>query len=509
MSGKVYLVGAGPGDPGLLTCKGKELLMNCQVVVYDRLASDALLELVSLDCKKIDVGKRVGNHPFLQSEINEILVEEAKNGNFVVRLKGGDPFVFGRGGEEIKRLQEEDISYEVIPGITSAIAVPEWAGIPVTHRGVSQSFHVITGHTADGAEGMSEDISQLAKLNGTLIFLMGVGNLEKIVDELLKGGMSETTPVAIIERGTLVDQRITRGKIASIVQLAQQRNVESPAIILVGNVANLDFSCEKITPKKKYKVGIIGTDHMFSKMAESLIDKGGQAISIIRTQIVSRKNANWDSFCQKVGSMEPLNQEGRDWVLFTSANGVEEFFRRMFEQNIDRRKLGNFMFAVLGEGTGKKLEEYGYYADFMPQKSSGESCGEGLAEIMSDEDIVYIPRATKGSQELVSLLSKKAKEVVDMTIYELELEYDPNQLKQLIHGCDYVSFFNGMAVDEFMSKIDGGENLLEDVAVVALGNKTASVLNKWKIKEQIISECCRVEDLCNKIREDYDGRWNV
>ena len=505
MRGKVYLVGAGPGDTGLITCRGKELLKRCQVVVYDRLASEQLLNLVSDDCRKIDVGKRVGKHPFLQNEINEILVREAKNGYFVVRLKGGDPFVFGRGGEEIQRLQEENIPYEVIPGITSAIAVPEWAGIPVTHRGVSQSFHVITGHTADGDSEMAEDIKTLAKLNGTLIFLMGVGNLEKIVDELESGGRNPLTPVAIIENGTMKNQRVTRGNLATICKLARDNQVKSPAIILVGNVVNLDFQSRQNSIQRFLRVGVVGTEHMFLKMRNELKAFGGEAVQIGCTNICIKECGQWDLFCQHLKCEASVEASKRKWIAFTSANGVEVFFQRLREKQIDVRRLWNYHFAVIGEGTKVKLQEYGFYSDFMSEIYSGEGFGKELAKILKSEDEVYIPRAEGGSQELVQILLDVTKYVFDMEIYNLNFDIDDGVDK--LGEIDYLTFFNETTACEFMNRY-GKLEILNSMSIAVLGQKTFKALSKIGFQAQILSEKCKVEELCNKIREDYTSRWN-
>lgn len=509
MKGKVYLVGAGPGDAGLLTCRGKELLEQCQVVVYDRLASNQLLDLVPDECRKIDVGKRVGNHPYVQSEINEILVREAKNGYFVVRLKGGDPFVFGRGGEEIQRLIEEEIPYEVIPGITSAIAVPEWAGIPVTHRGVSQSFHVITGHTADGNEDMSEDIKKLAKLNGTLIFLMGIGNLKRIVDKLLEGGKDENTKVAIIENGTMPNQRVTRGNLASIVQRASEQRVEAPAIILVGNVAELNFESSRELQKIGARVGVVGTSHMFSKMRHYMDQVGGTAIQIGTTQIIPQECPTWNQFCMNLKVGEYAKAKDAKWIVFTSSNGVNMFFSRLREEHIDQRKLACFHFAVIGEGTGNKLQEYGYVADFMPSVFSGECFGDELSKILHKEDWVYLPRAVGGSKELINRFLHKTDHVVDMGIYDLRLNMNMDSADTVnkLQTCDYLAFFNSSTVHEFMEQFENKE-ILSQVSVAALGMKTELELEKWGVTGQIISNGCQVEELCNMIREDYQKEWN-
>ena len=239
--GTVYLIGAGPGDPELITVKGLKRLQTCEVVIYDRLASFQLLDEVKEDCVKIYVGKEAGQHSKTQEEINQIMVTYAKKYEHVVRLKGGDSFVFGRGGEEIEALKKHNIAYEVVPGITSAIAVPEMAGIPVTHRGMSQSFHVITGHTSSLDHTLTDNYEVLAKLEGTLVFLMGLGNLAKIADQLIQHGKAVTTPVAVISNGTMIHQTTIRATLGTILDLVHEKEISSPAIIVIGQTAGLEY----------------------------------------------------------------------------------------------------------------------------------------------------------------------------------------------------------------------------------------------------------------------------
>ena len=237
----VYLIGAGPGDPGLITVKGLEFIKQCDTIIYDRLGTYQLLEMVKPDCRRIYVGKQAGSHYKKQPEINEILVEEGRRGNMVVRLKGGDPFVFGRGGEEVTALLEAGIPFQVIPGITSAVAVPEVCGIPVTHRGTSRSFHVITGHKrADihrSDEGGLDDYDYIRNQEGTSVFLMGLNRLPQIMERLVQTGAEEHTPVAVISKGTMPGQRIVRGDIQTIADKVNEAKLESPAIIVVGENA--------------------------------------------------------------------------------------------------------------------------------------------------------------------------------------------------------------------------------------------------------------------------------
>ncbi|MBQ3614928.1 MAG: uroporphyrinogen-III C-methyltransferase, partial [Anaerotignum sp.] len=238
MNGKVYLVGAGCGDPELITWKGLNLLRKCDVVLYDDLVVPKLLEEAKKDCERIFVGKRYGKHSLPQNETNDLLIEKAKEGKMVVRLKGGDPFVFGRGGEEVLALQAENIPYEVVSGVTSSIAVPAAAGIPVTHRKIARSFHVITGHTAaEGETTLTENLDTLAKLEGTLVFLMGLHHLEEIVDGLLQGGKDADIPAAVISRGTTPQQKTVRANLSELAAKVREAKLEAPAVIVIGETA--------------------------------------------------------------------------------------------------------------------------------------------------------------------------------------------------------------------------------------------------------------------------------
>jgi len=239
MTGKVYLVGSGPGDPELLTIKAKRLIESAEVILYDQLPGEAILNMLPGSAEQIDVGKYAGNHKLSQWQINELLVKRAKEGKVVVRLKGGDPYLFGRGGEEAQALAKEGIEVEVVPGITSAIAVPAYAGIPVTHRDYASMVTFITGHEDPTKEDTALDWELLARFEGTIVILMGVSMLERNVKELIKHGKSIDTPVAVIEKGTRPDQRVTVGTLADIVGLCRQRKVKAPAVTVVGDVVKL------------------------------------------------------------------------------------------------------------------------------------------------------------------------------------------------------------------------------------------------------------------------------
>lgn len=490
--GFVYLVGAGPGDPGYMTVKGMELLQTCDVVIYDRLASAELLLHTRKDCRKIYVGKKPGMHTMKQPEINEVIVREALKGQFVVRLKGGDPFVFGRGGEEIQALQENGIGYEVVPGITSAISVPMSAGIPVTHRGVSQSFHVVTGHTADGKECLTDNYEALAKTNGTLIFLMGLSHLKQIVNRLTMEGMPSDTPVAVIQQGTTVFQKNVKGTLASIVDIVEKEGMQSPVIIVVGAVSELEMK------EPSYKVGMIGTLQFIEHMKAAIIEncegtKQNQLFSYPYVEI----QPNDTEFVRN--TLRQLNQYR--WIVFTSANGVRCFFEALTKSDIDRRVLGNKLFAVIGKGTAKVLAEYGYMADFMPTSFYAEALGKELSEKMlaeADTGTVLLARASIGSRKLTEQFENNNISYVDLPVYEtvVRQEVVEQTIEQLPY-LDVVTFASASGVRFLCEAMTEEEKLkrFANVSVLCIGKETALELEHFGIEHFEIAQSATVEGL--------------
>lgn len=422
--GKVTLIGAGPGDAGLITVKGLEKLKTCDVVVYDRLASEELLDVVKEDCVFVYVGKKPGAHSMVQEEINQVLVEYAGKYKEVVRLKGGDSFVFGRGGEEIMALQQAGIPYEVIPGITSSIAVPEMAGIPVTHRGVARSFHVITGHTKEGlhtedAEStMTEDYETLAKLDGTLVFLMGLSNLEKIVEQLLRYGKAADTPAAVIAKGTTLHEKVVRGNLSDIHARVQQAGLESPVVIVIGETAALHFKMEGSRAKHRY--GVIGTDRTMEAFRQALQERVGDAartIPLLKMQVCNTEQI------RKLEE-ETTHISDYNWILFTSKQAVEAFFKTFYGKREDIRKLAECCFGVIGQGTFDALLEYGIHADFIPRKADAESFAREFSEKIgnrnrTDRIKVLLPRAKQGNPMLGKILKETGLKVCEIPVYDV------------------------------------------------------------------------------------------
>ena len=342
----VYLIGAGPGNPELITVKGLRLLQKCDAVIYDRLLSEELLSVVPENCHKIYVGKKPMSHAKKQEEINEILIQTAKQYKNVVRLKGGDPYIFGRGGEEGQELREAGVDFEVVPGISSSYSVPAYCGIPVTHRDFASSFHVITGHEGNHKNGVSVlNYETLAKEEGTLIFLMGLKNLPNIVASLIENGKDPATPVGVLQEGTTARQRVATGTLADIVEVVKREGIKTPAITVVGDVVSLrqvlDWYGHK--PLSGKSVLVTGTTSMVDRLSPILKEEGAEAISFSLIRTERMKLPELDVALKEIDKY--------NWIVFTSANGVECFFEEMQEIRKDIRDLAHVRFAVIGDGT--------------------------------------------------------------------------------------------------------------------------------------------------------------
>lgn len=467
--GKVFLIGAGPGDCGLITKRGSELLKTAEVLLYDRLANPMFLQEVPVNCERILVGKREGEHTASQEEINRLLVQKAKEGKRVIRLKGGDAFVFGRGGEEILALEEEKIPYEVIPGVTSAIAALETAGIPVTHRKTARSFHVITGHTAEELE--EERFTEYAALEGTLIFLMGIGNLEKIAELLLTFGKAPDTPAAIVEQGTTVRQRRIDGTLGTIAERARKEKAKAPAIFVVGETASCHMTSENM-PLSRCRIGVTGTPHLVEELQAALRELGAQVfgapfLQIVPTDILAKKKPDWKTI---------------DWLVFTSANGVRQFFEQIHTERVDVRALGHIRYAVIGQGTAEALWQYGIIADYMPSCYTVRELAAGLAKKIGKGEKVCILRAKEGSPDIGKVWEREGIDYEDLAIYETRVDSSVAELLwQQVPILDYITFASASGVRGFFGEKKGRE--MVSAVPVCIGNKTEEAL-RGEVSEQ-------------------------
>lgn len=411
--GKVWLVGAGPAETDLLTIKAKKVIEQADVVVYDRLVGQGILMLIPETARCIDVGKRAGNHTMPQEQINQILLEEALLGKCVVRLKGGDPFLFGRGGEELELLSEYDIPYEIVPGITSAISVPAYHGIPVTHRDYCSSVHIITGHKGTDKQ-YDIDFEALVRTGGTLVFLMGASALADICNGLVRAGMENDMPTAILQQGTTSKQKRIVATISTLEQEVKKQGVETPAIIVVGKVCQLanDFSWYEKLPLAGKKILVTRPKELISILSEKLKSKGAEVLEIPTIQIRPLKE-------NKRLKDALLCLEQFQWLVFTSPSGVEVFFDAMREERIDVRRLAGIKIAAIGEGTRRKVENKGIFINLLPETYDGRSLGEAVRMNCSDGDRILIPRASIGNDEIIEEIQKNPLlKVMDIPTYD-------------------------------------------------------------------------------------------
>lgn len=417
MTGKVYLIGAGPSDVGLLTIKGKEILQKAQVVVYDRLVGAGILALIPEEAEAIDVGKRAGNHTMPQEKINQLLLEKAQQGKQVVRLKGGDPFLFGRGGEELELLLEHDIPFEIVPGVTSAISVPAYNGIPVTHRDYTSSVHIITGHKKQG-ERLELDFEALVRLKGTLVFLMGVSALPDICKGLIDAGMESDMPAAVLQQGTTAGQKKIIATVATLSQEVKKQGIQTPAIIVVGKVCALGNSFDWYEKKPLFgkKILVTRPKERSGILSGKLREAGAEVVEMPAIKTVSIPNNK-----RLEEELPHLNEY--QYLAFTSPAGVNVFFDTLRQQGKDIRSIGTAKIASIGAGTRRELEQRGLFCDLIPEIYDGEHLGILLGETAQKGEKILIPRAKEGNQQLLSEIAKRTEaEITDLPIYETVYE---------------------------------------------------------------------------------------
>lgn len=471
-SGKVYLIGAGPGDTGLITMKGIEALKEADVVVYDHLASASLLNETKDAAEWIDAGKFAGNHRMKQSEIEQLLIEKAMAGHVVARLKGGDPFIFGRGGEEALALTAAGIDYEVIPGVSSVYSAPAYAGIPITHRGKASSFHVITGHEDPTKGESSLDYDILAREEGTLVFLMGLSRLHQISERLIANGKDAYTPAAVIASGTTARQRCVTGELSSIAAISEKADIQPPAILVVGDVVNLnkEIDWQQAGPLSGKKILVTATEIIAEPLAEKIRKLGGEPVVMSLISVRAEKI---------YGLKEVLVRPGKRWLVFTSRNGVRFFFEQMKKEEIDIRSLGICRIAVMGAGTRRELENWGCYADLMPEQSCSESLAKALCENVQYDEEICLFRAEEASDVLIKRLREKGFFVVDTPMYHTEKMWKKAALlKEVLEDMDAVTFCSASAVRAFAQMTEGQRFAAKNVCI---GPVTAEAAEKADI----------------------------
>jgi uroporphyrinogen III methyltransferase/synthase len=500
--GKVYIIGAGPGDPGLLTVKAVRCIEKSDVIVYDYLVSPDILGYARVDARLVYVGKRGGHHTVPQDEINRILVREASEGNTVARLKGGDPFMFGRGGEEAEVLFEAGIPFEIIPGITSAIAVPAYAGIPLTHREHTSTVAFVTGH-----EDPKKDKSRIdwEKLSGieTLVFLMGVKNLPQIVASLLEKGRSPDTPAAIIRWGTTHDQVTLSGMLGNIADLAEEKKMTPPAIFVVGEVAKLRENLNWFERKPLFGRGIVITrpEKQAGELASLLSEEGAHIIHFPTIEIAPPET--FDDLDRALANVEDY-----DWIIFTSANGVRFFFNRLNEMGKDVRDLKGIKICSIGPATKAAIEKRCIPVDIVPE----EFISEGVVAALKGQDMhgarVLLPRA-EVARDVIPEGLKKLGATVDVAVAYRTVSSgrDGKELEELIEEgkVDVITFTSPSTVNNFISIMGGNFNLPENIRIACIGPVTEKAAQKAGLRVDIVQGPYEIAGLVSAMKEWFEN----
>jgi len=487
--GKVWLIGAGPGDPGLLTVKAARALGACDVLVYDYLASPAIVALSSPACERIYVGKKAGSHTLSQDEITALIVRLGREGRRVVRLKGGDVFVFARGGEEAAELRRAGVAFEIVPGITSAIAAPAYAGIPVTHRDYNTSFTIATGHE-DPTKGYSSlDFAKLANPSQTLIFLMAMSNLAGIVERLRENGMPGDLPVAIVREGTKPAQETLVGTLDTIVADVERTRFAAPAIVVIGNVV-----------REREHIRWFDTGPLFGKRV---------LVTRPRSQATAFAAALWEAGAEPVLAPtieirppdDPLPAlaaaqalDGYAWVVFTSQSGVEACFDVLHASNGDARRFGRARVAAVGSKTAERLADFGVRADFVPPKFVAEALAAGLMERTQVGDRILLFGAQETRDVVAGTLRACGRDVDIVAGYKTSFARDA-AVADLAETCDVWTFASASSVHAFLELVPGAVDLAQDKLVACIGPVTADAAREAGLVPDIVAETSTVDGL--------------
>ncbi len=498
---KVYLVGAGPGDVGLLTLKAVDALSKAEVLVYDRLAEEKILSFAPETAERIYVGKASSNHAMRQEDINRLLANKAKEGKTVVRLKGGDPFVFGRGGEEALYLKEENVPFEIVPGVTSAIAAAAYAGIPVTHRNVAASFAVVTGHEDPNKENSSINWACLATATDTLVFLMGIENLPKITKKLMENGRAGNTPAAFVRWGTRSEQETLITTLENAAEDVAKNGLKPPAVFVLGNVVNLRNELRWFDNENRPLFGkrilVTRARAQASALTEKLEELGAWVTEAPVIKIAEPS----DNYQKLDNALSKIN--GYSWIIFTSVNGVRHFFARLQKAKLDSRALHNAKIAAIGTATAAELLIYGIVADLCPDEFRAEGIIDALNGKVNESDNILIPRAEVARETLVDSLKDFGAKVEVAAAYKtVEDEQNGEKLREkLLSGeIDVVTFTSSSTVKNFV-KLIGGAELLQNVKTACIGPVTAETLKNYGVTADVVAKEYTIPGLVEVLRE--------
>ena len=505
--GKVYLVGAGPGDPTLITIKGKQFIEKAEVVIYDYLASKKLLKFAPADAEFIYAGKKGGvKHTHTQEEINQMLIDRANSGKIVVRLKGGDPFIFGRGGEEIEELVKAGLPFEVVPGVTSATAAATYAGVPITHRGYTSSVAFVTGHEDPTKETTNIDWEKIATGIGTLVFYMGIKNLPSITEKLIRNGRDPKTPVVVVRWASTPEQKSVDGTLENIADIVRREDIKPPALVVVGEVVSLRKKINWFEKRALFgkRIMVTRTREQASDLVAGLEEMGANCIEWATISIVPPDS--WEALDQELAQLDTF-----DWILFTSINAITCFFDRLREKDMDARDLKGPWIGAVGATTAEVLQSYGIRADLLPEKFTGEGLAEALLEKGVTGDKILLPRALKAREVLPEKLTTAGAEVVVAPVYqnvrpktqkaELRRQFEEKKV-------DLITFTSSSTVTNFLHMLHAESDeelkmLMNGVVVASIGPVTTKTAKENGLDVHIQPETYTIPALIESILSYY------
>lgn len=499
--GTVYLVGAGPGDAGLLTLRGAELLGRADVVVYDALVNPELLRLAPKSAEIIYGGKRVHDHSLSQAELNKLLISKAREGKTVVRLKGGDPYVFGRGGEEAEELADAGIGFEVVPGVSSFVAVPNYAGVPLTHRDFCSKLTLITGHEDPAKEASNIDWQQVARTPGTKVIMMGTDRIGQIAQTLVNYGMDASTPIAMVRWGTTGHQQSIEGTLADIAEVAVRTKIGPPTVAVIGEVVKLRAKLNWFERRPLFGKRIVVTRsrEQAGQLARQLLELGADVLEVptIKLEPPTRREELVDAL---------LELNSYDWLVFTSPNGVSTFFEYFFRQFHDMRDLGGARIAAVGPATAKKLKELHLQVDLMPDEALATSIAEAFSEYETIENLkICLLRAEVANAELPAALEALGAIVDDIACYKTVPEAeDPAgaTAKLLESGADWVTFTSASTVENFHARFNLPELVKKfpQLKLASIGPETSNAVVALGLKPALEANPHTIEGLVGALR---------
>jgi uroporphyrinogen III methyltransferase/synthase len=497
---RVSLVGAGPGDPGLLTLRAAEALRTADVLLYDALVSDAVLALVPRQCERVFVGKRGSDHAMAQAEIESLMVSRAADGKRVVRLKGGDPFVFGRGAEEAQALRAAGVAFDIVPGISSALAAPAYAGIPVTHRDHNSAFTVATGREDPAKPTSALDWAKLADPHRTLVFLMASGNIDEVAGRLTAHGLVASTPVAVVQDGTRPTQRTCVGTLATIGDATKRAGIGAPAVVVIGDVVRLRDRIRwfDVAPLFGKAVLVTRAAEQAAEFAQALAQRGAEPIL---APVIAIEPP--DDLLAARRCVDELHSYA--WVVFTSANGVDAFFDRLAALDADARYLGRVKVATIGEKTAERLGRYGVRPDIVPAEFIGEEIARSLIEAARAGDRILVYRAQDARDILPQMLADAGLNPTVVAAYRTALVRDPN-FPEKVARADVLTFTSASTVRGFIGQFESGAAAVEAASqktVACIGPITAEAAREAGLRVDAIADTFTTSGLIEALEAHF------